>query len=75
MAHPGWNFQETSQPKPYYPQECPCCEKFTTTVSTRRLNTQYLENERNYIYCCEECFEFYWGLYEEQWQDYYQGLI
>ena len=59
----------------YYPEECPCCEEFKTTVSTRRRNTRYLDQKLNFFHSCEECFESDWKYHDELLKDYYASVL
>ncbi len=38
-------------------------------VLRRRLNTAYVDDERNFITSCWACFADTWNLYEQQWID------
>jgi hypothetical protein len=50
---------------------CPRCGFFSTCVETRRSNTQYVDDERNWVTTCEKCFE----IEEEMWDEYYSGCL
>lgn len=44
-------------------------------VVRRRQNTQYTQEESNWVTCCEECFaeiEDYWA---ERWAEYWNGRL
>lgn len=55
---------------------CPCCGRwFRAKVKRRRQSTAYIDEESNYVTCCQECFdeiEIHWG---EMWDDFYSGLL
>ena len=41
----------------------------------RRQNTQYEKEEDNWVFMCEECFDFRQEEWEEMWRDYYRGVL
>lgn len=50
---------------------CDKCKELSGTVEHRRMSTQYLKEEDNFIEVCQDCFdeiEYYW---EENWREYY----
>jgi hypothetical protein len=54
---------------------CPKCEQEDESVTRRRMNTQYVDEESNYITVCGDCYaeiEEYWA---EMWEQYYEGRL
>ena len=52
--------------------ECPCCRNLVLSleVHSRHMNTQYEEQEKNWLKSCITCFllsEEYWA---ERWKEY-----
>jgi hypothetical protein len=59
----------------YYPERCPCCGLWSHDVELRRMNTQYVDENSNYLTSCLPCFkesEEYWA---ERWNEYYAGCV
>ena len=56
---------------------CPFCLilKDTDRIENRRLNTQYIEEERNWFLSCYECYVETCNYYQEMWDEYYAGLL
>ena len=54
---------------------CDFCKTYHNVdyFKTRRLNTAYVEDEKNFIYSCENEYTIAYNHYEEMWQDYYGG--
>ena len=52
---------------------CCGCGARTKDVMRRSLNTQYADDESNYLTSCRACFEDCWNYYEDLWADYYGG--
>jgi len=51
------------------------CGKKKNTIKMRRQNTQYTDQNSNYIESCKECFdekEEYWA---GMWNDYYSDRL
>lgn len=48
-------------------------EKHIGPVERRQLNTQYANEESNFITSCLSCFEDCWNMYEDRWAEYYDG--
>ena len=59
----------------YYPTFCPCCERYQQGVERRRMNTNYVEAESNFMTSCEECFEDSEAHWSEMWREYYSGCL
>ena len=53
---------------------CPCCHAFSR-VDRRRLNTAYVDDERNYLESCRDCFEAEVEHYADLWADYYSDCM
>lgn len=51
----------------YFYFVCPCCNKKSTSVSRRRLNTAYTNEEQNWLISCRSCFECQYEYYLELW--------
>jgi len=56
-------------------QPCPRCGLYTDSVIRRHRHTAYVEDEMNYVTCCWECFDIEEDYWDEQWNDYYGGLM
>lgn len=41
----------------------------------RRRNTQYIDEEDNWVFMCDECFEAECAYWAERWEDYYTSRI
>jgi hypothetical protein len=54
---------------------CDGCKLLKDTVALRRLNTSYVSDDSNYVTSCKECYDELYNMYEEQWNDYYRGLL
>ena len=54
---------------------CPMCGRCFQKIERRRLCTAYVDDERNYVKTCEDCFvetnDYYHGL----WMEYYNGCM
>ena len=44
-------------------------------VIRRRQNTQYIQEESNWVTCCDECFEEVEEYWAERWAEYYNGRL
>lgn len=51
------------------------CECGSPVRRWRRRNTQYADDEQNWIQCCESCAEAESEYWQERWQEYYQGRL
>jgi hypothetical protein len=55
---------------------CPGCgEWFNRDIKVRRRNTQYCDEESNYLLSRHDCYtedSDYWAM---RWEDYYSGLL
>lgn len=54
---------------------CGMCQEMKPLVQRRRMNTQYADNESNYVECCLECFRDIEEGWAEQWRDYWAGRL
>lgn len=54
---------------------CGMCGENKRDVLRRRRNTQYFNEESNWLTCCKECFDEDWAFYEELWADYYSSRL
>lgn len=52
---------------------CPCCEREASDVERRRRNTQYTDEELNWLESCSECYEHDWEDFREMWDEYYRS--
>jgi len=65
------------------PRMCPGCRaqgvpfyrSIGFTVIKRRINTRYVDEERNYSFCCLGCFIDICEHYQDLWDSYYSGLF
>lgn len=53
---------------------CPCCQCFFHYPKRRRLNTQYADEEQNWVTCCKPQYEELFEYYKERWEDYYASI-
>jgi len=49
----------------------PCFKK----GKRQRQNTQYVKDESNYVFLCDECMEINNEHWQERWDEYYSGCI
>jgi len=56
------------------PKRCKC-GRWSWSIRRRRLNTAYVDEERNYMYSCRECYEEAYEYYAERWADYYANCM
>ena len=55
---------------------CPYCGRwFCHDIKRRRQNTQYHEEESNYVTCCAECFGQIEEIWAEMWEWYYSTRL
>jgi hypothetical protein len=47
---------------------CPCCKR-TANVQVRRRNTQYANDEANWLLSCNDCFIEDCEQWEERWHE------
>jgi len=59
----------------YNQEQCPCCLDMRYTVEKRRLNTQYGDDESNWLKSCIECYAERVEYYAERWAEYYSGCL
>ncbi len=52
---------------------CPCCERYSATVESRRRNTSYDDDRLNNLYSCQECYDKDYEHYADLWKDYYSS--
>jgi len=55
--------------------KCPMCKRRSKTVERRRQHTAYVEEERNFVICCEECFIEVQKYWQDMWEDYYSNCM
>jgi len=41
----------------------------------RRRNTQYIDEEDNWVFMCDECFELELAYWQERWDEYYASCM
>ena len=41
----------------------------------RRQNTRYVDDERNWVVMCDECFDENERYWRDMWSDYYAGCM
>lgn len=52
---------------------CPYCGRlFQFTTKRRRQSTAYVEDEKNYIICCQKCFDNIEEHWDEMWRELYK---
>lgn len=54
-------------------KKCGYCENFHVFLRHRRLNTRYVNEEQNWITCCDEQFNELVDYYKERWDEYYSS--
>jgi hypothetical protein len=54
---------------------CEYCQRIFHYPKRKRMNTQYADEESNWIYCCEEQFKEIQEYWKERWDDYYSGIL
>jgi hypothetical protein len=54
---------------------CNCCNKYFKYSKRRRLNTQYEEEDRNYLTSCDSCYRKTINYYNELWDTFYGEKI
>lgn len=52
-----------------------CRDHVGLFVERRRLNTQYHDDESNYMTSCISCYQEMYDYYEELWADYYSSRL
>jgi len=56
-------------------KECVCCGKTGPDVKRRHRNTQYVDEESNYLTACRECQDMDDEYFAERWAEYYSGCL
>lgn len=56
-------------------RECPCCNRLSPDVKSRRRNTIYADDSMNFLESCQECWDNDNEHWEEMWSDYYAGRL
>lgn len=59
----------------YKAEKCQCCLGMKYTIERRRMNTQYNDDESNFIESCIECYAESVEYYAERWAEYYSGCM
>ena len=54
---------------------CPYCDIPNNDIEKRRLNTLYVEEERNFMTSCRKCYDRAYAEYQELWDDYYSNCM
>ena len=54
---------------------CPCCGRVSFTIKNRRMSCRYVEEERNWLYSCNDCYEEEQSHWREMWDDYYSCVL
>lgn len=54
---------------------CHMCRHWFVYPKRRRMNTQYVEDEANYITACAACFEEIEENWEERWKEYWSERL
>lgn len=56
-----------------------CCAEFNNgcegVIEKRRQNTQYENEESNWVICCESCFEVIQAHWADMWAEYWNGHL
>lgn len=55
-------------------RKCPGCNR-RRLVKRRRLNTAFVDDKKNFLLSCWECFQNEWDYYADQWSDYYADCM
>lgn len=56
-------------------KQCPCCKKFNMDVMVRRVNTEYVDDSRNWMFSCSACYKETYDYYADMWSDYYADVM
>lgn len=54
---------------------CPMCNRWFVYPKRRQMNTQYEDEESNYIKVCKDCFEDVESYWQERWDEYNSGRL
>ncbi len=54
---------------------CPCCKKEVDDLAKRKLNTAYVEEDRNWLTSCGDCFEETVSHYSNLWAEHYNSIM
>lgn len=54
---------------------CGMCRQWFVYPKRRRMNTQYADDEANYITVCAVCFEEIEEYWQERWDEYWSGRL
>lgn len=54
---------------------CPQCKRWFVYPKRRRMDTAYVDEESNYCYVCAACYVSIQEYWDEQWRNYYSGLL
>lgn len=60
----------TNPPAVTPPAFCERCEVSDETVIRRRLNTAFVDEEKNYSTLCQSCYDEECAYWQERWNDY-----
>lgn len=52
---------------------CPACKTEGIALMTRRLNTAYSDEKKNWLKSCEDCYVEAVEYYTDLWNEYYIG--
>lgn len=61
--------------QPIIREKCECCNKYSLTIGKRRLNTQYVDEESNFLKSCIKCYADAEEYYAERWAEYYSDCM
>ena len=64
-----------TEQKHYYPAKCDRCGKLEPSTDRRHMGTQYVDEESNYCFECDECYEKTLEYWDEMFREYYGGLL
>lgn len=54
---------------------CSCCGRWRRDIKRRRQNTEYADEESNYITVCMECYEQIVDYWNERWEEYWASRL
>jgi len=55
-------------------KKCPCCKRYKWKwwqIRRRRMNTQFCDDDKNFLTSCEDCAEATMDYYAELWSECY----
>ena len=55
--------------------QCQQCRKWFKYPKRRRQNTAYVDDEKNYVICCDKGFEEIEAYWAERWAEYYSSCF